>query len=233
MLDLRCERTIEILLPALAMRLKRGGTAVAGAMLLALIGCSSPTASTGPMASMASTGSTGSPSAPTAGATTDTPAAAIPNTPPHATVWLFISTDCPICNNYQPELERLRARYTSLGVDFVGVYAEVPGSAAEVADHIRQFAIAYPTTVDDDHAIRNRFGVRFVPEVVVTAGGRGATVDPRAFLYRGRIDDQYPERGSRRPSATAHDLNDALRDITHGKVPATRVTTPVGCVLEP
>ncbi len=127
----------------------------------------------------------------------------------------------------------MRARYTPLGVDFIGVYAEVPVSAAEVADHIRQFAITYPTTVDDDHAIRNRFGVRFVPEVIVTAGGRGATVDPRAFLYRGRIDDQYPERGSRRPSATTHDLNDALRDITHGKAPAVRVTTPVGCVLEP
>ena len=195
--------------------------------MLALIGCSSPTASTGP------TGPTGSPSAPTAGATISTPAAAIPNAPPHATVWLFISTDCPICNNYQPELERLRARYTPLGVDFIGVYAEVPVSAVEVADHIRQFAIAYPTTVDVDHAIRKRFGVQFVPEVVVTAGGRGATVDPLAFLYRGRIDDQYPERGSRRPSATTHDLNDALRDITQGRAPAARVTTPVGCVLEP
>ena len=227
MLDLRHERTIEILLSAPAMRLKRGGTAVAGAMLLALIGCSSPTASTGP------TGPTGSPSAPTAGATISTPAAAIPNAPPHATVWLFISTDCPICNNYQPELERLRARYTPLGVDFIGVYAEVPVSAVEVADHIRQFAIAYPTTVDVDHAIRKRFGVQFVPEVVVTTGGRGATVDPLAFLYRGRIDDQYPERGSRRPSATTHDLNDALRDITQGNAPAARVTTPVGCVLEP
>jgi hypothetical protein len=199
-------------------------------MLLALIGCSSPTAST---ASTGSIGPTGSPSAPTAGATISTPAAAIPNTPPHATVWLFISTDCPICNNYQPELERLRARYTPLGVDFIGVYAEVPVSALEVADHIRQFAIAYPTTVDVDHAIRKRFGVQFVPEVVVTAGGRGATVDPLAFLYRGRIDDQYPERGSRRPSATTHDLNDALRDITQGNAPAARVTTPVGCVLEP
>jgi hypothetical protein len=28
-------------------------------------------------------------------------------------------------------------------------------------------------------------------------------------------------------------LNDALRDITHGNAPPIRVTTPVGCVLEP
>ena len=228
MLNTRPERTVEILPPAPIVLLKRCGAVVVGATLLILIGCSSPPASTALV---------GPPSSPTTRPPTDTtnttPAASIPNFLPHATVWLFISTDCPICNNYQPELERLRARYTPLGVEFIGVYAEVPVSKAEVADHIRQFAIAYPTLVDDDHAIRNRFGVRFVPEVVVTAGGRDATIDPLAFLYRGRIDDQYPERGSRRPSATTHDLNNALRDITQGRAPAARVTTPVGCVLEP
>jgi hypothetical protein len=227
-LNTRSERTVEILPPAPIMLLKRCGAVVVGATLLMLIGCSSPPASTALV---------GPPSSPTPRPPTDvigtTPAASIPNTPPHATVWLFISTDCPICNNYQPEIERLRARYTPLGIEFIGVYAEVPVSAAEVADHIRQFAIAYPIVVDDNHVIRKRFGVRFVPEVIVTAGGRGATIDPLAFLYRGRIDDQYPERGSRRPSATTHDLNDALRDITQGRAPAARVTTPVGCVLEP
>ncbi len=228
MLDTRSERTVEILLPAPIMLWKQRGAAVAGAALLILIGCSSSTAPavpTGPPSS--------STTCPPASAASTTRAAAVPKAVPRATVWLFISTDCPICNNYQPELERLRARYTPLGVDFIGVYAEVPVSAGEVAEHTRQFAIAYPTVVDDDHAIRKRFGVRFVPEVVVTAGGRNATIDPLAFLYRGRIDDQYPERGSRRPSATTHDLNDALRDITQGRAPTARVTTPVGCVLEP
>jgi len=227
-LNTRRGRTVEILVSAPVMLWKQRGAAVAGATLLIPIGCSSPTAPTV---------LTETPSSPTArpplDVTSITPPAVVPNASPRATVWLFISTDCPICNNYQPELERLRTRYTPLGVDFIGVYAEVPVSAGEVADHIRQFAIAYPTVVDDDHAIRKRFGVHFVPEVVVTAGGRDATIDPCAFLYRGRIDDQYPERGSRRPSATTHDLNDALRDITQGKAPAARVTTPVGCVLEP
>lgn len=228
MLDTRSGRTVEILVSAPVMLWKQRGPAVAGATLLILIGCSSSTAPTVPAEAPPSL--TARPPASTA---STTPAAAVPNAAPRATVWLFISTDCPICNNYQPELERLRARYTPLGVDFIGVYAEVPVSAGEVADHIRQFAIAYPTMVDDDHALRKRFGVRFVPEVVVTAGGRDATIDPLAFLYRGRIDDQYPERGSRRPSATTHDLNDALRDITQGRAPTARVTTPVGCVLEP
>ena len=228
MLDTRSGRTVEILVSAPVMLWKQRGAAVAGATLLILIGCASSTAPT--VLTEAPPSPTARPPASTA---STTPAAAVPNAAPRATVWLFISTDCPICNNYQPELERLRARYTPLGVDLIGVYAEVPVSAGEVTDHIRQFAIAYPTMVDDDHALRKRFGVRFVPEVVVTAGGRDATIDPLAFLYRGRIDDQYPERGSRRPSATTHDLNDALRDITQGRAPTARMTTPVGCVLEP
>ena len=54
------------------------------------------------------------------------PPAAIPASSPRATVWLFISTDCPICNGYQPEIERLRMRFAPRGIEFVGVYAEVP-----------------------------------------------------------------------------------------------------------
>jgi len=160
-------------------------------------------------------------------------AAAIPAGAPYATVWIFVSTDCPICNGYQPELEAMRARWQPRGIEFVGVYAEVPVTAEEVAAHVRQFGIRFPVRIDADRALRHRFGVRFVPDVVVTAGGRGSTVDPGEFLYRGRIDDRWPERGVRRPSATVHDLDQALEAIAARRAPTVRETVPVGCVLEP
>ena len=159
--------------------------------------------------------------------------AAIPATAPHATAWIFVSTDCPICNGYQPELEAMRARWQPRGIEFVGVYAEVPVTTDEVAAHVRQFGIRFPVRIDADRALRHRFGVRFVPEVVVTAGGPESAADPGAFLYRGRIDDRWPERGVRRPSATVHDLELALEAIAAGRTPAVRETVPVGCVLEP
>jgi hypothetical protein len=159
------------------------------------------------------------------------PPAAIPASSPRATVWLFISTDCPICNGYQPEIERLRMRFAPRGIEFVGVYAEVPLGRSEMEAHVAKFGMRYPVRIDTDRAIQQRLGARMVPEVVVTAGAPDSSGNPAAFLYRGRIDDQWPERGSRRPSATVHDLERALEAIVAGQQPAVRTTTPVGCML--
>lgn len=167
----------------------------------------------------------------TAASAATTPPAAIPASSPRATVWLFISTDCPICNGYQPEIERLRMRFATSGIEFVGVYAEVPLERSEMEAHVAKYGMKYPVRIDADRTIQRRLGARMVPEVVVTAGAPDSSGNPAAFLYRGRIDDQWPERGSRRPSATVHDLERALEAITSGQAPAVRTTTPVGCVL--
>lgn len=182
-----------------------------GALAIATVSCTSPATCTQ--------------------AALDAPAS-IPTTLPRATVWIFMSTDCPICNGYQPEIARLRNRFAPLGIEFVGVYAEIPVTQAEVNAHLKQFAIAYPVRIDNARALQRAFAVRVVPEIVVTAGGN-AQANPNAYLYRGRIDNQYPERGSRQPSATVHDLERALGEIVKSQQPSTRTTTPVGCVLEP
>ena len=174
---------------------------------------------------------TGVGSGPAVASAATTPPAAIPASSPRATVWLFISTDCPICNGYQPEIERLRMRFATRGIEFVGVYAEVPLERSEMEAHVAKYGIKYPVRIDTDRAIQRRLGARMVPEVVVTAGAPDSSENPGAFLYRGRIDDQWPERGSRRPSATVHDLERALEAIVAGQQPAVRTTTPVGCVL--
>lgn len=160
-------------------------------------------------------------------------AAAIPASPPRATVWLFISTDCPIANGYQPEIEELRRRWEPEGIAFVGVYAELPVTSEEADAHRREHGIRYPTRIDEGRTLQRSLGVRTVPEVVVTAGAPDVAADPRAYLYRGRVDDRWPERGTRRPSATTHDLERALEDIAAGHAPRVRDTVAVGCVLEP
>jgi hypothetical protein len=146
-------------------------------------------------------------------------------------VAIFMATDCPIGNAYQPEIERLRAQFEPLGMTFVGVYAEVPLTDEEARAHANAYGIRYATRIDADCALQRALGVRIVPEAVVLdeADSRGN----RRVLYQGRIDDRWIERGARRASATTHDLEDALTSIAAGSEPRVSRTIAVGCTLGP
>jgi hypothetical protein len=61
------------------------------------------------------------------------------------------------------------------------------------------------------------------PEAAVYAGGR--------IVYRGRIDDRHVDLGVERPSATRHELADALASIVAGKAVAQPTTQAVGCFI--
>ncbi len=146
----------------------------------------------------------------------------------HGTILLFISSDCPISNSYQPELERLRAKYEPQGISFLGIYAELPISNEEVQKHSRDFGLKYPVMIDKDMTLRKHYGIRVVPEVVLIDGADFAKGTP---LYEGRIDDWYPERGTRRAEPQVRDLERTLDEFIAGKPVSTPRTAPVGCVL--
>lgn len=146
-------------------------------------------------------------------------------------VAIFMATDCPIGNAYQPEIERLRARFEPLGMTFIGVYAEVPLTDEEAREHVNAYGIRYATRIDADCALQRALGVRVVPEAVVL--DEADSSGNRRVLYQGRIDDRWIERGARRASATKHDLEDALTSIAAGSEPRVIRTIAVGCTLGP
>jgi Redoxin len=141
-----------------------------------------------------------------------------------ATVFVFVTTDCPIANRYAPEIQRLAAIFTSQGVRFWLVYANPHEPPASIRNHLRQFQYAIPALRDPEHAL-----VRFTK---VTVSPEAAVVDPGgAVLYHGRIDDRWVNLGRDRPSPTRADLAEALRATLDGK-PVTQTGPPaVGCIL--
>src|ERR1700704_6562906 len=121
-----------------------------------------------------------------------------------ATVFVFITTDCPIANRYAPEIQRLTAIFASQGVRFWLVYATPHEPLASIRTHLRQFQYAIPALRDPDHAL-----VRFTK---VTVSPEAAVVDPGGtLLYHGRIDDRWVNLGRDRSSPTHGDLAEALR----------------------
>jgi hypothetical protein len=141
-----------------------------------------------------------------------------------ATVFVFITTDCPIANRYAPEIQRLAAIFTSQGVRFWLVYANPHEPPASIRNHLRQFQYAIPALRDPEHAL-----VRFTK---VTVSPEAAIVDQAGvLLYHGRIDDRWVNIGRDRPSPTHGDLEEALTATLDGKPVAQTGPPAVGCIL--
>ncbi len=215
--------------------LRRCGLAAVAACALLLTGCAAPSAPSAPSGPSGPSG----PSAASAPASPGANAPATPTTPaPRAVVLLFLATDCPIANAYQPEIERLRARFEPAGIAFVGVYPERGATAEELATHARSYRIRYPQALDPRMTLAAACGATVTPEAAVlvpAAPGPRISGVPQlgegVLVYRGRIDDWYPARGARRAAPGTHDLQQVLESIAAGAVPAPATTAAVGCTF--
>ena len=138
-----------------------------------------------------------------------------------ASVLIFYWHDCPICNSYAPEINRLCDHYTNFNFYIVQIDPDLTLAAAKT--HARQFGFRAPVLLDSSHALVRLADATVAPEAVIF--GRHKNV-----LYRGRIDNLYASLATRRLEATEHDLRDALDAIAAGK-PVTHQPPPIGCII--
>jgi mono/diheme cytochrome c family protein len=136
-------------------------------------------------------------------------------------VLIFYWHDCPICNSYAPEINRLSEHYTNFAFYIVQVDPDLTPAAAR--DHARQFDLRPPVLLDGRHRLVRLAKATVAPEAVVF--GKDGNV-----AYRGRIDNLYADLNKRRPEATEHDLRAALDAIAAGR-PVTSQPPPMGCLI--
>ncbi len=129
-----------------------------------------------------------------------------------AVVLLFLAMECPVSNFYSPELSRIATTFADRGVLVYGVHCDQGVTAAEAAQHAKEFGLKFPVLLDPEQKLAAAVGARVTPEAfVLNAGGK--------VVYRGRIDDRYSISGKRRDEPTRHDLEDALGAVLAGKTP--------------
>lgn len=140
-------------------------------------------------------------------------------------VLVFISTDCPIANSYQPLLQRLASKHSQNGIRMFMIHPNPDLTVAQARTHASEFEIKVPVVIDADQSI---------------ARGVGATVTPQAFVfvrdektpaYQGRIDNLYAAYGKKRRVATSHELADALEAVEAGRPVKISKTKPLGCFI--
>jgi hypothetical protein len=140
-------------------------------------------------------------------------------------VLFFLTPDCPIANQYAPEIHRICDKYGSNGAHCYLVYADTSLSHDAVRKHANDYhASRYPAIIDKDSRLVDAAGATVSSEVAVFS-------DRGRLEYRGRIDDFNAALGVPRQRATHLDLRDALDALIGDRnVPNPR-TEAVGCFL--
>jgi hypothetical protein len=140
------------------------------------------------------------------------------------TVLAFVSSGCPISNQYAPTLRAIAQTFGKYRVRFWLVYPSRLDSAAKIRAHLAAFAFGMRALRDPEHRLVKRAGARVTPSVAVFRGDG-------SVAYVGRIDDRYIALGVQAAAATKHELDDALRAVLAGEQVRPSRTEAIGCAL--
>ncbi len=134
------------------------------------------------------------------------------------TVITFISTQCPISNDYNDRMSAIYKDYSSRGVKLFFVNANSTEPASEVAEHAKSVGFTFPVYKDENTV--EKLGAQNTPETFVfDKSGK--------LLYHGYIDDA---RNVAR--IQNHGLRDAIDAALAGKSVANPVTKAFGCTIK-
>ena len=157
------------------------------------------------------------------------PVRQLANSDTRVVVLIFAATDCPISKRYIPEIARLEKELGPQHVAFRWVFPNPGDTAAVVRRHELDYSIHAATIIDGKQDLARMAHVSVTPEAAVFAVENGQLRE----AYHGRIDDLYFAFGQKRPAATHHDLEDAIRASLAGRPVAVAAHAPVGCSIIP
>ena len=140
-------------------------------------------------------------------------------------IFYFLIPDCPVCEFYSLDINKLSEKYSGQGVSSFAVFPVPDYSDEEIISYRDSFHVRIPFYRDLKFSFTNVLGATVAPEVFVldSAG---------TVLYSGSIDDLAYATGKKRMEATVFFLNDALENIVSGKPVAVKSTTAYGCLIE-
>jgi hypothetical protein len=137
----------------------------------------------------------------------------------------FVTQDCPIANQYSPEIQRICTKYGPLGTNCFLVYVD-PGMTVEaVRKHRADFGLSCCSAIrDNQHQLVRAAGATVSSEVAVFSSNA-------RLEYRGRINDFYAGLGTPKQHVAHHDLRNARDALVAGqRVPRPR-TEAFGCFI--
>lgn len=142
-----------------------------------------------------------------------------------ANILYFITNDCPISNQYAPEINRICKQYAAHGVGCYLVYIDPTLPLEAIRGHMAEYGHdCCPAIHDVEHRLVKRLGAEVTPEAaLLSAAGE--------VLYQGRIDNFYAALGKPRRMVTVRDLRAALDAVLAGNPVSNPKTQAAGCFI--
>lgn len=141
------------------------------------------------------------------------------------TLLFFLMSDCPVANQYAPEIQRICSSYGPKGAQCFLVYVDPGMKVAEIRKHMKDFKYTCCSAIlDSNHELVSAAGATVVSEVALfsTEG---------TLKYRGRIDNLYAALGKPRQVVTERDLRNALDALIAGRSVSNPRTQAFGCFI--
>jgi peroxiredoxin len=139
-------------------------------------------------------------------------------------VAVFTRTDCPVSNQFAPEVRGLYEKLHSQGADIFLIYVDPNEKPEAIRKHLQEYEYPCAGLRDPDHTLVAQTGATVTPEAVVFDRDWRIT-------YRGRINNEYAEVGKSRTTSIQHDLQKAIEATLAGQPIAEPLTRAVGCYI--
>jgi len=142
-----------------------------------------------------------------------------------ATVFIFISPECPLCENYSVTFNDLQKKYEDRQIQLIGI---VPGkyySVQQVDSFLNKYQMNLEVLMDTEYAFCNYFEAKVTPEVFVLNA-------EKETIYQGKIDNWIHALGIKRSVVNELYLQDAIEAILNNTEPNIKKTEAIGCLIE-
>jgi hypothetical protein len=138
-------------------------------------------------------------------------------------LFIFLSPECPLSQNYLPLLNTLRETYSN-DISFYGIIPGKTYPAKMIRDFAATYKIQFPLLIDSTKALTNYLGARVTPEIIFLDNGN-------RLVYKGAIDDLLTGLGKRRIKAANEYLKNAIVQTLENVPVTVKRTKAVGCKI--
>jgi peroxiredoxin len=132
----------------------------------------------------------------------------------------FISTNCPISNDYNARMRAIAEDYGKQNVVFLGINSNFNEPLANIKAHAAKNKLTFTILKDEGNKIADAYGAQRTPEIFL--------IDDEGVLrYHGRIDNSREVRRVNR-----QDLRAALNELVEGKAVSITEGKAFGCPIK-